>query len=149
FGSATATTAASASATNLSFSRSASGLSPGTTYYYCAIAENSEGIAFGAVLRSTTLSSPTVVTDAATSIAPTTAVLNATVNPNGNSTSGWFRYATSAPATCNDSFGTKTVNSSLGSTTSNVALTRSIAGLVPGTTYYYCAIASNSYGTSF
>ena len=35
------------------------------------------------------------------------ATLNGTANPNGAATTGWFRYATTNPGTCNDSFGTR------------------------------------------
>ena len=59
--------------------RTASGLSPGTTYYVCAIAQNAIGTSFGAVLSFTTLPSvPAVSTNSATLLTGATAQLNGT-----------------------------------------------------------------------
>src|SRR5262249_17019267 len=134
------------------YSEPISALSAGTIYYYCAIASSAEGTSFGAVLSFTTASAPTVTTSAASSLAATSATLNGSGNPNGASATGWFRYSTTNPGTCDDTFGTRapaTGGTARGSGTRAVAYTRSIASLTPATTYYFCAIASNSYGTSF
>ena len=75
-----------------------------------------------------------------------------TVNPNGAATTGWFRYSTTNPGTCNDTFGTRLPSAGgqdLGSGGSATSLTQPATGLSPITTYYVCAIASNSLGTSF
>ncbi|MDQ3036072.1 MAG: hypothetical protein M3Y87_26965, partial [Myxococcota bacterium] len=155
FGSRAPTTSGSAlgsGSASVAFSRSITGLSPGATYYYCAITENAEGTALGAVLSFTTLASPAVITSAATLVTSTSATLNGSADPNGATTTGWFRYSTANPGACNDTFGSRAPTSSgtaLGSGTSPVAYTRAIASLVPATTYYYCAIASNAYGTSY
>ncbi|HEY0882225.1 MAG TPA: hypothetical protein VGD87_11870, partial [Archangium sp.] len=128
------------------------GLSPGTTYYFCPLASNSVGQAVGGVQSFTTLAAPTVVTSAASSIGSTTATLNGSANPNRDATTGWFRYSTTNPTTCDDSFGTRfpaTGGTSLGSGTSGVAFSQPLTGLSQGTTYFYCAIASNSVATSF
>ena len=134
------------------FSQSISGLSGGTTYYYCAIVTSTEGTAFGVVSAFTTSGISTATTNAATSISSTAATLNGAGVPNGGSASGWFRYSTTNPGTCSDSFGTRAPSStgvSLGAGTSSVNYAQSISGLVAGSTYYYCAIVSNSYGTGF
>jgi phosphodiesterase/alkaline phosphatase D-like protein len=134
------------------FSQALSGLSPDTTYYYCAIAENSAGKTFGAVSSFATLQAPVVTTEPATNITHSAASLNGTADPNGTSTSGWFRYATSDPGTCNDSFGTRAPSSggsAIGNGVDPVSYSRSITGLLPATTYYYCAIAQSSVGTRF
>ncbi|HNN92554.1 MAG TPA: hypothetical protein PKI03_09810, partial [Pseudomonadota bacterium] len=132
------------------YQQAISGLSPATTYYFCAIVQSSEGTAFGNVLTFTTAAPATATTEAATSVASTTATINGTGNPNGATAQGWFRYSTSSPGTCNDSFGTRTPSSggaNLGSGTAKVPFGQAITGLSPGVTYYYCAIVSNSYGT--
>ncbi|MGC4122584.1 MAG: MYXO-CTERM sorting domain-containing protein [Myxococcales bacterium] len=139
-------------ATPAPFSAALTGLSASTTYYYCAIARNSEGTSFGAVMSFTTQSAPAVTTVAATSVTGTGATLNGSANPNGTAATGWFRYATTAPASCNDTFGTRTPatgGTSLGSGTSAVSFGQTLTGLTAGTTYWYCAIASNAVGTSF
>ncbi|MBK8252377.1 MAG: hypothetical protein IPK82_06875 [Polyangiaceae bacterium] len=137
---------------SVNYSEFVTGLSAGTTYYYCAIASSVEGVAFGAVLNFTTPTSPTVTTQAATAVAATTATLNGTTDPNGASSTGWFRYSTTNPGTCSDSFGTRAPTSggsSLGAGYNPVNYAQNIGSLLPGTTYYFCAISSNSYGTSF
>lgn len=94
---------------------------------------------------------PSVTTNAASAIGTTTATLNGSSNPNGATTTGWFRYATTTPGTCNDSFGTRAPSSggtALGNGTSSVNYNRSVSGLSLTTTYYYCAIASNGGGTT-
>ncbi|MFT3746473.1 MAG: MBG domain-containing protein [Pyrinomonadaceae bacterium] len=139
--------------TNVALAQGISSLSPGTTYFYCAIAQNAAGISFGTLQQFTTLGGPpTITTNAAASVTSTTADLNGTANPNNLSTTGWFRYSTTDPGTCNDTFGTRAPSSggiSLGSGSTNVALAQGISGLTANTTYYYCAIASNSLGTAF
>lgn len=93
---------------------------------------------------------PSVTTDAASSVTQTTATLNGTGNPNGYATTGWFRYYTSNPGTCSDAGGTRAPASSgsaLGSGSTGVAYSQGITGLTPGTDYWSCAIASNANGT--
>ena len=93
---------------------------------------------------------PSVTTNAASSVTQTTATINATADPNGYASTGWFRYYTSNPGSCTDSGGTRVPSSSgtsLGSGTTGVAYNRSLTDLSAGTTYYVCAFASNTNGT--
>src|SRR3989338_6261977 len=95
---------------------------------------------------------PTVTTQVQSNVTQTGATLNGTANPNGTATTGWFRYRTSSPGSCNDSFGTRRPSSggtSLGSGTSGVSFSRAISGLIQNTTYYYCAIAENAGGKAY
>ncbi|HZF48961.1 MAG TPA: MYXO-CTERM sorting domain-containing protein, partial [Polyangiaceae bacterium] len=136
----------------VSYAQTLSNLAPGTTYYFCAIAENAVGKGFGSVLSFTTLAAPSVTTVAATSVTSTGATLNGSANPKLADATGWFRYGTANPGTCNDSFGTRAPVSggtSLGAGSSAVAYAETLAGLTPGTTYYFCAIAENAVGTGF
>jgi hypothetical protein len=87
--------------------------------------------------------SPTVTTSSVTSLTRTTGVLTGYGNPGGDATTGWFRYSTASPGTCNDSFGTRAPamgGSALGAGTSNASFSQAITGLAPATTYFYCAI---------
>jgi alpha-tubulin suppressor-like RCC1 family protein len=87
---------------------------------------------------------PTVVTGAASAVTPTSAILHATVNPNGSKvseckleygpTSGYGQSAPCAPA--------------LGSGTNPVAVAASITGLTASTTYHFRVAATNAAGTS-
>jgi hypothetical protein len=102
------------------------------------------------LFNETTGAPPTVTTSAASPVGNTTATLRGSANPNGSSTTGWFRYSKTDPGSCNDSFGTRTPStggSSLGSGTSAVAFSRALTGLTAATTYYFCALASNTQGT--
>ena len=130
-----------------------SGLLPGTTYYFCAISYNGIGTSFGTLMSFTTLASPpAVTTNASSGLTGSTATLNGTANPNGDAATGWFRYATVSPGTCNDTFGTRAPaigGSPLGAGTISVAYSQGITGLSSGTTYFYSAIAQNALGTSF
>ncbi|HMF43004.1 MAG TPA: hypothetical protein VKQ32_20165, partial [Polyangia bacterium] len=139
------------------YSITTTGLSPGTTYYFCAITSNATGTGVGAVLSFTTPAPPSVVTTGATVITSSSAQLNGSVNPTAAASIGWFRVNTTDPGGCNDTFGTRIpitagTGTSLGSGTTPVTYsinTNTVLSLTPGTTYYYCAIASNSLGTSF
>src|SRR5262249_36811117 len=124
-----------------SFTLSASGLTANTTYYYCAIASNALGTSFGAVVTFTTRDRPAVTTQPATLLTTNSAQLNGSATPNGATTTGWFRVATTDPGTCNDTFGQRVhyyYSASLGSGSVAVAYnynTNTTFTLTPGTTY--------------
>lgn len=129
-------------------------LSANTTYQYRIRAFNSGGDSSSSntILATTLPDSPAVTTNPATNITTSSATLNGLANPNGGSTTAWFRYGATDPGSCDDTFGIRIPASggmNLGSGTSSVAYSNSSSGLFAGTAYYYCAIASNSSGTSF
>jgi hypothetical protein len=95
---------------------------------------------------------PSVTTLPATLVAGTSATLNGTANPAGDATTGWFRYDTTDPGSCNDTFGTRAPASggaALGSGAASTPYSEPVAGLAPSTTYYFCALAANGAGTAF
>ena len=99
-----------------------------------------------------TRNAPLVTTAAASSVGSSAATLNGAADPEGSATTGWFRYSTVDPVSCDDSFGTRAPaagGSALGSGSSPVDYSQAITGLSPATTYYFCAIASNAGGKSF
>jgi len=95
---------------------------------------------------------PTMITKPATSITSTTATLNGSRNPNGYGVSAFFRYRTTAAASCdnNDAWGTRVPafgGTVLGGKVNPASYSERITGLSPSTRYWYCAIGSNAGGT--
>jgi hypothetical protein len=86
--------------------------------------------------------SPSVVTGSATHVRDTSAVLEGTVVPGGAPTVYFFQYGPTK------ALGSQTGNQSAGSGTARKPVNSSIAGLTPGTEYYYRIGASNSAGTA-
>lgn len=131
---------------NETFSERVTGLRRNTTYYFRAIAENSEGIDRGAILSFRTgedddgfndddFDAPTAVTTPATGIGSTSAVLNSLILTSDNNTDTWFEWGPTP---------------SLGRTTSAIRVPSSsfrhaaaITGLAPNTTYFFRAVAEN------
>ncbi|MBM3676899.1 MAG: hypothetical protein FJW96_03305 [Actinobacteria bacterium] len=142
YGSRTSTSSAGNSTGSVNVSKSLSGLASGTTYHYRLVATSDGGTTRGADATLTTLGPPTVNTGGVSSVTATSAVLLATVNPNGRSTSWWFEYGTST------AYGQRTSTRSLGSSTRNESVSIQISGLQPGTTFHYRVVAQSGAGTS-
>jgi hypothetical protein len=121
-------------------------LTESTTYHFRIVATNEVGTTYGADRMFTTLpDSPKAVTGSASSVAFTTATLNATVNPNDeNVTDCYFEYGTSV------AYGKSAACTSLpGSGASEVGVSTPLSGLTEGTTYHFRIVATNELGTSF
>jgi uncharacterized delta-60 repeat protein len=112
------------------------GLVCDTVYHFRATATNTSGTTNGLDATFTTACSPpTVVTLAATSITASGATLNATVNPNGGSTTARFDYGLTT------SYGSQaTASPPPGSGTSPVAVSAVITGLSCNTLYHFRAV---------
>lgn len=87
------------------------------------------------------LASPTVITQAATSVTATTAALNGSVNPNGLATDYYFKWGTTSL------YGNVTATVPAGSGSVNLAVNANLTGLTPGTTYHFALVATNGDGT--
>ena len=121
------------------------GLSPNTTYHFRVVATNPGGTGKGSDETLATLPNPpTVVTEAASLVTQTTASLNATVNPNGGEVSECkLEFGTT------EAYGSSVSCSSLpGTGASPVAVSASVGGLSPNTTYHFRIVATNPGGTS-
>jgi phosphodiesterase/alkaline phosphatase D-like protein len=120
------------------------GLSPNTTYHYRLDATNATGTKVGADKTFTTaaMQPPGVTTGAATAVSTTSASLTGTVFPAGQSTTYYFQYGTST------AYGSQSSPSSAGAGTAKTAVSASVSGLSPKTSYHYRLVATNATGTS-
>lgn len=120
------------------------GLRANTQYHFRLVATNGGGTTNGAnqTFR-TPVDSPGAITGAASSITQTTAILGATVNPNGSTTNCTIEYGTttaygrSAPCA-----------PAPGAGTAPVAVSASLSGLTVDTTYHFRVVATNASGTT-
>jgi hypothetical protein len=142
YGSYSATNSLAATNGVLSVSNLISNLSPATTWHFQLVAGNSAGTNTGSDLTLTTgAAAPFATTMAASAITSTNAALNGTVNPNGATTTAYFRYGLTT------SYGNYSATNSLGATNVALSVSNLISNLTPGTLYHYQLIASNSVGT--
>lgn len=124
------------------------GLAPVTQYFYRAVSENGRGRSIGATTYFTTKTLPSILapiaivtTNDAVSVSDTNATLRAYVSPHGNSgTKIWFEWGATAAMENK----TSTQGSGGNSTTISVKLNN----LIPGSVYYFRAVAENSQGRS-
>ena len=86
--------------------------------------------------------SPSVTTGGATSVTRSGAVLNATINPQGQRTVYVFQYGLT------NGYGAQTVTKSAGSGSAAVAVKTGVSRLTSGTVYHYRVVASNAQGTT-
>lgn len=86
---------------------------------------------------------PKATTSPAGNVTTSSATVHGTVNPEGLSTTYYFQYGTSA------GYGSQTASASAGSATGDQAVTASLSGLAPQTTYHYRIVAQNSAGTAY
>jgi hypothetical protein len=124
------------------------GLTAGTEYHYRLVASNSNGQSLGDDEVVDTQPS-TVKTGAATGITRSTATLNGTADPEGESSTFYFEYGTTrhygktAPAGAppGESVGTTTPG--------DQPVSELISGLTPGATYHYRLVEVNGKGSSY
>ncbi len=97
--------------------------------------------------------SPTVTTSGATNITSTSGSLNGNVNANGGSVDStglygsWFRYGTTNPGVCSNTFGARAP--AIGAFAGTGLMSQTITGLASDTTYYFCIVGANTTGTSY
>ncbi len=118
-----------------------SGLLPGSTYHFRAVAMNFGGTTHGPDLTFTTQNVPSIESAGASAVTQATATLSALIDPQLSSTTYHFDFGVSS------GYGQSTPETALvgGSPQEgSAALTR----LAPGTTYHFRAVATNLLGTT-
>jgi multidrug efflux pump subunit AcrA (membrane-fusion protein) len=140
----TTSVGAGSAAGQVSVSQQVTGLEPGTTYYFRAVADNSSGETDGAMLTFTTATAvgPAVTTAAAGNVGISSATLSGTVDPNASDTTYSFAYGTTS------AFGKTTPTVDAGSGTTATQVSAVLTGLEPGTTYVFHLEATSASGTT-
>ncbi len=85
---------------------------------------------------------PSVTTGSPSGVGQSSATVNGTVNPNGESTSYYFKYGAT------NNYGLQTTPSGAGSGSGIVAVHTALDGLTPNTTYHYQLVATSPAGTT-
>jgi len=127
-------------------------LLPNTLYDFRIVGKNLYGTNYGSQMSLITSlggvrvvgGAPSIFTKSATSVTSSSAILDASINPNNNSTNAWFEYGTSSGL-----LGSKTTFRNAGFGNTYVDSPIIAQGLSPNTTYYYRPIAQNSAGISY
>jgi phosphodiesterase/alkaline phosphatase D-like protein len=119
-------------------------LQPGHYYWSVQAIDSAFAGSPFAAEASFTIAGPVAVTGSASQITSTSAMLNGTVNPNGQNTVAWFQWGTDASYASN----TAAVLIS-GTNVAPVAVSNLLNGLTPLTRYYYRLAASNNVSLSF
>lgn len=127
------------------FSVDLTGLRAGTTYYFCAFAENEVGVSYGQTQQFSTniaLAVPAVGATTVSAITTTTASASATITSTGGAdvTEKGFYISLNNPPTASDQ---RILSMAAGN-----EITADLSGLQPNTRYYIRAFATNSEGTA-
>ena len=121
-----------------------SNLLPSTTYYYRAYATISIGTGYGITYTFTTASNPQLTTSVISSVTSSTASSGGTISSDGGATITAKGVCWSTSPNPTVALTTKTNNG-----TGTATFTSSITSLLPLTTYYVKAYATNSFGTAY
>ena len=148
YGTSTPTQGAGAGTAPVTLRLTVTGLTPGTTYHFRAVAANASGTAAGQDATFTTPTPPPVpakpstTTNAASAVSLTQATLSSSTDPNGQATRVSFDYGTST------AYGQATATQDAGSGTTAVTLKTTVKGLAENTTYHFRSRAVNASGTT-
>src|SRR5579863_29463 len=113
-------------------------LHPDTTYHYAFLMSNSVATVTTADQTFTTPAGVSVALSGIGAITKTSATLNGTVNPQNTSGTAYFVYGTTT------AYGQQTGTSSVLSNTTPEAVTQTLTGLQPDTTYHYALVGTSN-----
>ncbi len=127
-------------------SQAITGLTAGTEYHFRLIATSSTGTTYGVdkTFKAAMIGAPTAITEPATDVTATEAIIHGSVDPDTFATTVQFEYGltssygTTVPATAE----------SAGSGIAYIAEGYTVVGLKSNTTYHFRMVAKNSDGTS-
>ena len=123
--------------------KSISGLEPGTTYHFRAVAVNLHSAAYGSDESFTTPGFPSVTIGSASNVTQTSAAVSGLVDPDLSPTTYHFEYGTTGAYEERTAEG-PTIGATLRNQTGSAVLDH----LQPGTTYHYRLVATNGVGPS-
>jgi hypothetical protein len=147
YGSTTAPEPAGDDTTEHAVSTPITGLVPGRTYHYRAVATNPAGTAMGEDASFTATSDAVVQTLHATGIGESSATLNATVDPRGLATQAWFDWV--KEVSLHPVFTHSTDPVLLDGVEGAVPFQAQITGLEPNSLYVFRGHAVDSIGASY
>lgn len=122
-----------------------SGLTAGQTYHYRLVAVNSFGTSYGADKTFVPGAAPSIGGERVTNVNTDTAILEATVNPNGQPTTYHWEYGLED---CSVTTCLQTAETAVGSAPVAIPIRQALENLTPGSTYHFRLVATNPLGTS-
>ncbi len=142
YGSQTSPASAGAGAGASPVATAVSGLAAGNAYHFRAVASNATGTTYGPDSTFTTHMPPAALTQPATAVTTTGALLNGAVNPHSQATTYHFDWGTST------AYGSQLplADASVGSDASEHLLAQSLSGLAADTPYHFRLVATNCGG---